>query len=222
MVVAFEVRRPWPRPDRLPHCESERWNIRFDSPFWVVAGRRWYFPSLVTVWHVEPGGKDSGEVCLHYRRDRRPDGKWETTFLNGWRWHVHHWRIQVRPLQKLRRVLLTRCAWCGGPGRKRRPINVSGQWDRVPGPWWRGEQGLYHADCHAAERASRSCVCDDPLTDHSTWGTCLLCGRRRGRGSKPEHLAYVAVMQRCPQGVAPSHELLAEALAASEAASAPN
>jgi len=95
--------------------------------FWTVAGHGLYWPSLITVWHREPGGNDSGEVCSR----------------SSWIWHVHHWKIQVHPLQDLRRRLLTRCEECG---RKGRP-NVSHQWDREPGHWWRGERGLYHREC---------------------------------------------------------------------------
>lgn len=40
LVVAFEIRRPWPR--------------RNPSKF----GPRWRWPEMVTVWHREPGNKD--------------------------------------------------------------------------------------------------------------------------------------------------------------------
>jgi len=56
MVVAFEIRRPWPRRRRL-------------------VGRR-YWPALITIWHVEPNGHDSGEVCKHSHRWQEPDGTW--------------------------------------------------------------------------------------------------------------------------------------------------
>lgn len=40
-----------------------------------------------------------------------------TRFNRPWyrhpRWHIHHWRIQVRPLQKLTRWLFKRCEKCG-------------------------------------------------------------------------------------------------------------
>lgn len=29
------------------------------------------------------------------------------------RWHIHHWRIKIHPLQNLRRFLFERCATCG-------------------------------------------------------------------------------------------------------------
>jgi hypothetical protein len=127
-VVAFVIRRPWPRRAKMP-------------------GRRLYWPMLITVWHREPGGHDSGEVCPHYRKTRLPDGTWKATILHGWQFHVHHWKVQVHPAQALRRWLLTRCAGCGGPSRRRHRVNVSCSWDGPRRRWWRGEPGLYHLEC---------------------------------------------------------------------------
>jgi hypothetical protein len=135
MVVAFEIRRPWPHRSSLPN--RQRWSWR--PPFVTAAGRAFYFPALVTVWHVEPGGRDAFEVCKHSGR---------------WRWHVRHWHLQVRPLQRLRRRLLTRCAGCGGPSRQGAPVNVSEQWDGPRGRWWKGEPGLFHAGCALARRSA--------------------------------------------------------------------
>lgn len=62
------------------------------------------------------------------------------------RWHFWHWHIQVLPYMYARRWLLTRCCKCGGRFRwKESPI--SGSWDSRPPRWFRGEEGLYHADC---------------------------------------------------------------------------
>lgn len=121
MVVAHEIRRPWPQRSRWADAKpgQPRWKIRLRhkcvegcdhppfkrDPFpwwkpssyashWTLAGRGFYWPSLVTIWHVEPGGHDSGEVCKHYRREQLPDGTWTSTTMRGWRWHVFHvnWR----------------------------------------------------------------------------------------------------------------------------------
>jgi hypothetical protein len=78
MVVAFDIPRPWPRRNSL-------------------GGRR-YWPALITVWHVEPGGHDAFEVCKH---------------SSHWQWHVWHWKVQIRPLQQLKRFLFERCIECG-------------------------------------------------------------------------------------------------------------
>lgn len=158
MVVAFEIRRPWPgrRPTRVrPGQPRWEWTIhrRYGrdhrgpnprrwwrpgswSPFVTVAGWRFYFPSLITIWHVEPGGRDSGTVCRHWS-DGGPD--------NRWRWHVHHWKIQIPPLQHLRAMLFDRCEVCH---RKGRP-NIGHQWDSPGVGWrkWRSRPDLYHREC---------------------------------------------------------------------------
>jgi hypothetical protein len=127
---------------------------------------RW--PAFVTVWHREPGGHDSGTVC-----------RWS----GSWRWHVHHWRVQVHPLQQLRRWALTRCEWCGGRSRKGDKVNFSSSWDGVRSRWWRGERDLRHHDCDTVWRASRRCLCDSPMLDHGSYGTCTACGKSRAFGA---------------------------------------
>lgn len=139
--VAFEIRRPWPKFRRAKRHAGKRLRIRGEwkrgwwdlrpaafSVFWTIGRFELYWPALITVWHVEPGGRDAGTVCGAHAR-----------------WHIHHWRIQVLPLQHLRRVLLTRCEECG---RKGSP-NHSHGWYRERSPWWRGEKGLYHRECSA-------------------------------------------------------------------------
>lgn len=164
MVVAFEIRRPWPtrRPERVrPGAPRWEWTIYRAhpkdhpgrnprqwwkpgawSPFVTVFGWRFFFPSLITIWHVEPNGEDSGRICKHWR-DGRPD--------NRWRWHVHHWHIQVPPLQQLRARLFDRCELCGRRGRP----NISHQWDGPGVGWrkWRSRSGLYHQECSALVHA---------------------------------------------------------------------
>jgi hypothetical protein len=162
MCVAFTVRRPW--PSRARRVER-RW--RFRLPFLTLAGREFYFPGFITVWHVEPDGHDSGTVCKY--RDH-------------WK-HPHHWKIQVHPLQAFRRWALTRCAWCGGKSRKGDPVNCGFGWDAERGPWWRGEQGLFHSGCTSIYEAHAACLCADGIyeSELSGWGygTCARCGKRR-------------------------------------------
>lgn len=67
---------------------------------------------LATVWHREPRSADSGDVCPHHKRVGD-----EYVPARAWRWHVHHWRIQVHPYQALRRWLFDRCATCHRPFR---------------------------------------------------------------------------------------------------------
>ncbi len=151
LVVAFEIRRPWP--------------TRRDSRGWR------YWPPVVTVWHREPGGADANTVCK---------------YSGHWRWHVHHWKIQIRPAQALRRSLLTRCAWCGGRSRKGDMVNFSHQWDGTRGRWWRGEPGLFHEDCSSVEHAHSLCFCAVPVLAHGDYGRCEACGGFRAWNQIPD------------------------------------
>lgn len=151
LVVAFEIKRPWRTRAGL-------------------SGFR-YRPAVITVWHREPGGRDSGDVCR---------------YSGHWRLHVHHWRIQVRPLQDLRRSLLTRCAWCGGRSRKGDPVNISHQWDGPRGRWWKGEPGLFHHDCSAVQIAHAKCFCTVPVLRHGDYGQCEVCGGHRAWHQEPD------------------------------------
>jgi hypothetical protein len=183
--VAFEIKRPWPNPRR-------------------ANGSR-YWPALVTVWHREPGGHDSGEVCKEYRRVQNANGEWRYRFLNGWRFHVHHWRLQVSPLQDLRRWALTRCAWCGGRHSKMDAVNISHQWDGPAGRWWQGAPGRYHHDCSAVARAHSSCICVEPQcrdssAEHGPYGTCARCGNGRAFGDRPGARERQRLLATVPAG----------------------
>lgn len=158
MVVAFTI------PSPLPH--RQRWRER-DCPEWRwgwhrrrrtnqenlgepvygwwraagyrfrAAGREYALGELVTVWHVEPGGRDSGEVCKHRR-----DGK----VSHRWKWHVHHWKLQVRFVQKVHRKLFERCTLCG----RTYPWGyapVSHGWNEPAGRWFHVERHAYHREC---------------------------------------------------------------------------
>lgn len=145
------------------------WNVRGYHP--VIAGRAYESRHFLTIWHNEPDGRDSGEVCKGRSK----------------RWHLRHLSIQWHQQQRLRRWLLTRCEWCGGHSRKNDPVNISHQWDREPGSWWRGSRGLFHADCSAIENAHKRCLCADPLLSHNGYGRCATCGGFRAweSGEKP-------------------------------------
>lgn len=136
LTVAFEIRRPWPRRDawktQLAARTGTRWEHR--GAFTVIAGRGLYWPCLITIWHRDPSGYD--DLTCNALRGR------------AWRWHVHHWHLQIHSYQHLRRRLLTRCAVCGGRSVKGHPVNVGTQWDGPRGHWWQGEPGLTHSDCY--------------------------------------------------------------------------
>ncbi len=137
MTVAFEIRRPWPRRSNFGRTT------------------RWYFPAALTVWHVEPGGRDSGEVCRHYTRVQDASGAWGYRFHHRWRWHVHHWRIQVHWWQRVRRFLFERCIECGqrfGYGY----APVSHQWDGPPKPRLRVSATAFHHECSSLVHLRRT------------------------------------------------------------------
>lgn len=174
-----------------------RWHW-FGTHAFVVWGKAFGFHPLITVWHREPGGKDSGEVCKHYyslhtKHEWAPDGEvgkplYEHFIIWTWKLHVHHWRLQIHPYQNFRRRVLTRCAWCGGRSVKGDPVNISHQWDSPKKPWWQGEKGLFHHDCSTVERAHNMCLCapEDRVLEQWDYGHCQCCGKFYGYNSNPD------------------------------------
>lgn len=224
LTVAFEIRRPWPERSPLPAAgyASVCWRVRLHhdcgtscagdpphrdgafpwwrpssySAFWRLNGRDYYFPSLITVWHREPGGRDGLTVCS--KRVQRRDGTWRRT--RGWRCHIHHYKIQFRAYQQLRRRLLTRCAWCGGRSIKGDQVNFSHQWGGRRGRWWQGERGLYHHDCSSIKTAHATCVCTRPVLDRDIYGRCARCGQSRSFGMTDKNLARARELSAIPHG----------------------
>lgn len=88
---------PWTLAFSIPNpfigYTSEFWQ---DRGFWASRRR------LIDVWHVCPEG-DHGPPCVDADGTRR----------EGWRWHVHHWRIRVRPWQRFKRWAFAECEVCG-------------------------------------------------------------------------------------------------------------
>ena len=186
LTVAFEIRRPWPQIADWRTRQAARTGVRWrlGSPFWVLAGRGLYFPSLITIWHHDPSNYDH-----------------TTCTQRGWKLHMHHWRLQVRPLQNLRRRLLTRCAWCKGRSTKNDSVNVSHSWDGPREHWWQGEVNLFHRDCSAIERAHATCTCEHPvLALNADCGRCSRCMHPRPFGATPERLARMRELARIPHG----------------------
>lgn len=160
LVVAHEIHRPWPKRTAYGQHPGVRW--RFHGSFWVLAGNQIYWPPLVTIWHREPGGRDSGEVCKHYTRHQDRDGKWQYRFHGRWKWHVHHWRFQVHPVQHLHRWLFERCTECG----HRYPYGyapVSHQWDEPRGRWWRVTRRAYHHECSSLKTTRQTLTYTEDL-----------------------------------------------------------
>lgn len=210
MTVAFTIRRPWPRIRRRTYGPDRRklearyswarwwqWNPAVFMSHWRIGPLELYWPSLITFWHVEPSGCDSSEGCL-----RRQHGAY---LRPRWRWHVHHWKLQVHPLQHLRRWALTRCEWCGGRSKRSDYVDVSHQWDSEPGHWWRGERGLFHHDCSSIERAHRVCLCGPDSVADPRPGVylCFRCGKSRAYNEEkktgPGHLTN-RILASIPDG----------------------
>jgi hypothetical protein len=78
-------------------------------------------------------------VASNYLRSRRPWWKHP-------KWHVWHWRLQVHPLQKLKRFLFSRCAVCGKRFRWGY-APVSHVWHGEGPRWFRREKGVMHHEC---------------------------------------------------------------------------
>lgn len=201
LTVAFEIRYPWPKRDRSYDTKPAPAGTRLRSrwawrpPFVRVAGRGWHFAGLITVWHHEPGGHDAGQICKRWRAKQTRSGRTRHVTRFAWYLHVHHWHIQIHPLQDFRRRTLTRCEWCRGRSRKGDPVDVSNGSYREKTKWWRGEEGLYHLDCSAVAGAHGLCLCTEPLFDHGTYGQCLVCDKRRCYGMEVDdgHRALAAL-----------------------------
>ncbi len=188
LVVAFEIRRPWPKTSRPRNLDG------------TSATLHRYRPSLITVWHREPGGHDSGEICKHHSRYQDENGDWQWKFHHAWRFHFWHWHLQIHGLQALRRRLLTRCAWCNGRSTKGDAVNHSMQWDGKRGPWWRGERGLFHNDCASIHMAHDACLCEEPITQQAGYGPCFRCGFYRQFGLSEELRVRRCVLAQIPAG----------------------
>lgn len=202
LVVAFHIRRPWPQRTSRKARHAEKW---WRPPYVNIRGREWWFPSLITIWHNEPGGADSNTVCRYkpvqfLGRGGRCGG-WR---MYWWQLHVHHWTMQIHPLQTARRRYLTRCAWCGGRHTKSDPINTStGGWDSSDrNPWWRGQSDIVHSDCYSVFDAHRLCLCDNPGLSNGDYGQCAFCGKFRAWRQVPtipqRYLASLPVGSRIP------------------------
>lgn len=62
------------------------------------------------------------------------------------RWHVHHWKIQIHPLQSFKRWAFSRCEKCGGRFRWGESA-VSNSWHGTGPRWFQSEPGISHCDC---------------------------------------------------------------------------
>jgi hypothetical protein len=85
----------------------------------------------------------AGCVYTYILRDIRPWWKHP-------RWHVHHWRIQIRPLQSFKRWAFSKCCKCG-KGFSWGYAPISNSWSGTGPLWFRSEKDVYHGDCSHPE-----------------------------------------------------------------------
>lgn len=81
------------------------------------------------------------------------------------RWHFWHWKIQVHPLQSLKRWLFSKCCKCG-KGFRYGESPVSGNWDSTGPRWFRSEQDVYHGDCSGVTIAATAKHQPGVIEDH--------------------------------------------------------
>lgn len=178
-VLAFSILRPWPKITK--RTKSRVTSIKLGSHFWYIGDYELYFPSLIDVWHIEPGGADALTVCKDRIRDK--DGKF-VRWSHTWKWHFWHYKVSWTFIYGWRRRLLTRCAECGGPSRKGNVVNHSFGGNRVKVPLYIGEQGLYHSKCMS--EVSKRMHEHDPRGCYACSGKASFEFKRRQRSSSTE------------------------------------
>jgi hypothetical protein len=129
-VPSYQVRHVYGPGDECPDCLGRgftpcprRRRLYFSWHFWLFGRRRYYFPPLVTVWHVDPdkGGDDDScrravrtrQLTAHHDEDKLADWWWWLVFRKMHWWHLHHWSVQVIPWGRLQRWRKERCPACG-------------------------------------------------------------------------------------------------------------
>jgi hypothetical protein len=129
-VPSYQERHVYGPGDDCPDCAGRGFNVvprrkrlYFGWHFWRFGAREFYFPPLVTVWHVDPEvGGDDDSCGLEYRRrqrlatldgDRLGEWWWWFVYRKYRWWHVTHWSVQVHPWQRLQRWRNVRCPGCG-------------------------------------------------------------------------------------------------------------
>lgn len=110
-VMVFSINRPFPKTYKR-YGKARNTVVGFRQ-FWYIGSREFYFPSVITVWHNEPNGMDSGTVC-------RGMGGTELTWHNI-QWaisHRKHLEIHIEPIRSLNRWINDRCSECGNRFRR--------------------------------------------------------------------------------------------------------
>lgn len=147
-TVAFEIKYPWKR--KSPHF-PEGYRDTFiriwhedpctdgtdNSCDWFGSKRKLSPKEKAlseAIWHLETildNRPFYPDHPAHLRFQPIKNAMWDLRKVEGFRihprWHVWHWRIQIVPLQQLKRFLFARCAVCKKGFRWNE--SVIGNWD---------------------------------------------------------------------------------------------
>ncbi|MEE9382821.1 MAG: hypothetical protein V3V08_05345 [Nannocystaceae bacterium] len=103
-----------------------------------------------------PGTEDPGPLGGAYGDLNRAIHDWRKRDRRWWqhpRWHIHHWKIQIHPLQEFKRWAFSRCSECGGRfAWGEAPLSSS--WHSSGPRWFRSEKGIRHCPSPATEKVS--------------------------------------------------------------------
>lgn len=134
-------RRLSPREEALSRAIDELKHTLGFAPYYPDP--KLYGPDYMSMdaWTAESRIGPIGEL-------QRAHGDWKARHGFRWhpRWHIHHWKMQIHPLQDLKRWLFSRCRDCGG----RFAWGETGwtnQWDSGGPRWFRSERDLHHMNC---------------------------------------------------------------------------
>jgi hypothetical protein len=157
-AVAFTINFPW---YRTAHIGKTPW--RYWHPF-------------ITIWHVDPETDGSDDSCDWFGSKLTRENGWypaDVDYLKqmpderreavlyvwhrfrhrlGRRWwrhpryHVHHLKFQIHPLQHFKRWAFSRCCKCGKGFRWGSSV-CTDQWYGDGPQWFKSEEKVYHGDC---------------------------------------------------------------------------
>lgn len=172
VVLAFEAKRKYsPEYESLtilPLGEAYGICCMILSRIAWSANREAFGPELVSLAHSLIFNEvDTLASCESPERFIECLGAAYARYKRPWykkpRWHVHHWRIQVHPWQKIRRWLFDRCSKCGGRY----------TYGYCPASDWSGKR-TWHLSC---DRPTQGIVAS--VLDHE-----LCISREKGEGER--------------------------------------
>lgn len=62
------------------------------------------------------------------------------------KWHVHHWKLQIHPIQQFKRWAFSRCCKCGKRFRWGESVTTT-NWHSDGPRWFRSEPDIFHSNC---------------------------------------------------------------------------